>query len=51
VANKELVGTIFGVARKRLMGAFCGCVDNAEEEDAANQKAIALLRKSPYVDQ
>jgi Peptidase family M48 len=28
-----------------------GFARNAEEEDAANQKGIALLKKSPYVDQ
>jgi hypothetical protein len=28
-----------------------GFARNAEEEDAANQKAVALLKKSPYVDQ
>jgi hypothetical protein len=28
-----------------------GFARNSEEEDAANQKAVALLKKSPYVDQ
>src|SRR6185295_14947041 len=28
-----------------------GFARNAEEEEAANQKGIALLKKSPYVDQ